>query len=290
MMENTNHMIHQSQKWTTVIQSKNAWNGLDLKELWRYRDLVELFVRRDFVAMYKQTVLGPLWFLIQPLLSSMVYAIIFGEIAKIPTDGIPGLLFYLSGLIIWNYFSACLTQTSDSFVKNAAIFGKVYFPRLVMPIVVVIANLFSFLIQFVLFICFLGFYWLQGFPVQLNWLMLLLPLQLAVIAAFGLGIGLMVTSLTIKYRDLTFLVSLLMQLWMYASPVVYPISQVPESWRFVYSLNPVAVSIELFRAAFLGQGHIDPLVIILDVILVGIILIVGLLLFGRAEKSFLDTV
>ena len=217
------------EEWTTIITPRSGWFDLKLRELWKYRDLIALFVRRDFVSVYKQTILGPLWFLLQPLFSTVVFTIIFGRIAHIPTDGLPQSLFYMAGIVTWNYFSACLTKTSDTFVVNANIFGKVYFPRLTVPVSVVITNLVTFAIQFGLFLLFICYYSLQGAAIKPNVYIFLTPLLLVQMAALGLGFGILVSSMTTKYRDLAYVVTFGVQLWMYATPVVYPCHKSPRN-------------------------------------------------------------
>ncbi len=276
--------------WTTIIRARRPWFEVDFREIWKYRDLVMLFVRRDFVAQYKQTVLGPIWFFLQPLLTTIMFTVVFGRIARIPTDGIPDFIFYLAGTVCWGYFSTCLTQTSNAFITNAAIFGKVYFPRLVVPLGIVISNLFKFLIQFGLFLCFLVYFLVRGSSISPGISVLMLPLLVAQMAVLGLGCGILISSLTTKYRDLTLLVAFGVQLWMYATPVVYPLSQVPEQYRNLYALNPMVAVVEGFRQAFLGTGSLTPQIVGISVLGTGILLLVGLVLFSRVEKTFMDTI
>ena len=274
-----------------VIRPVSGWFDLHLGDLWRYRDLIMLFVWRDFVSVYKQTVLGPLWYLLQPIMTTLVFTFIFGTIAKIPTDGMPPVLFYFAGLTVWSYFAGCLNRTSGTFVNNAAIFGKVYFPRLSVPVSVVISGLIGFFIQFALFAVILIFYILKGAVIAFNPLYLLLfPLLIIQIAALGLGCGIIVSSLTTKYRDLTQLVSFGVQLWMYATPIVYPMSQIPEKWQWLYALNPMASIIETFRYAFLGSGTVNLQHLAISAGMTLLIFFVGIVLFSRIEKSFMDTV
>ncbi len=282
--------IAENSEWTTVIKPRTGWFDIHPGELWRYRDLIMLFVRRDFVAVYKQTILGPIWFLIQPILSTIVFTVIFGMVARIPTDGIPHVLFYLSGIILWNYFSKCLTTTSDTFYTNAGIFGKVYFPRLAVPISVVISNLIAFAIQFALFIAIMCFYYFKGFHFQISWYILLTPLMLIQMAALALGTGIIVSSLTTKYRDFAYLVGFGVQLWMYATPIVYPISQVPQKWHWVYVVNPMSSIVESFRYAFLGAGGMNMTQIAASAGITLFLLVAGIVLFSRIEKTFMDTV
>lgn len=277
-------------EWTSVIRPVSGWFDIHLSELWRYRDLVTLFVWRDFVSVYKQTVLGPLWFLIQPLFTTLVFTVIFGKVAKIPTDGLPQPLFYMAGVVAWGYFSGCLSKTSNTFVGNAGIFGKVYFPRMTVPISNVISSLISFVIQFAMFICFLIYYYAIGASIRVTPLVLLSPLLILQMAALGLGFGIIVSSLTTKYRDLTHLVGFGVQLWMYATPVVYPISEIPRRWQWVVALNPMSSIIEAFRYIFLGAGTVDPWQISLSLAITLLVLLIGIVLFSRIEKSFMDTV
>lgn len=273
-----------------VISNRSRWLDINLKELWRYRDLIILFVRRDFVAIYKQTILGPLWFLLQPLLSTIVFTIVFGKIANIPTDGLPQPLFYMSGIVVWNYFASCLSGTSNTFVTNASIFGKVYFPRLTVPVSIAITNLMTFLIQFALFLLFLSFFYLKGVVVKPNLFIFLTPFLMLQMGILGLGFGILISSLTTKYRDLTFVVGFGVQLWMYATPIVYPMSQIPERWQWLFAFNPMAAIIETFRYAFLGAGSVKPLHMAISLGVTLTILSIGLVLFSRIEKTFMDTV
>ena len=276
--------------WTMIIGPRSGWLDVDLEELWHYRDLIILFVRRDFVAIYKQTILGPAWFLLQPLFSTIVFTIVFGKIANIPTDGLPQPLFYMSGIVVWNYFASCLSGTSNTFVDNASIFGKVYFPRLTVPVSVVIANLMTFFIQFSIFLAFLLFFYLKGATVKPNLLILLSPFLILQMGMLGLGFGIIVSSLTTKYRDLKFAVTFGIQLWMYATPIVYPMSQIPERWQWLFALNPMSVIVEIFRHAFLGAGSVNPLYLVISLGVTIAVLGVGIVLFRRVEKTFMDTV
>jgi len=277
-------------KWTSIIRPRTGWFDVHLGELWRYRDLIMLFVRRDFVAIYKQTILGPLWFLFGPLFSTLVYTVVFGQIARIPTDGVPHVLFYLSGIVSWNYFSTCLTKTSDTFTANAGIFGKVYFPRLTVPISVVITNLITFGIQFALFLALLVYFYLKGAAIQPNRWLLLFPLLIFEMAALGLGTGILISSLTTKYRDLTYLVSFGVQLWMYGTPIVYPLSQIPEKWQWIYYVNPMAPIVETFRFSFIGAGGVQLWHLGVSAAITAFLLFLGIILFSRIEKTFMDTV
>lgn len=277
-------------EWTKILTPRSGWFDLHLAELWRYRDLIMLFVRRDFVAIYKQTILGPFWFLLQPLISTLVFTVIFGQIAKIPTDGIPQMLFYMSGLVAWNYFSGCLNSTSTTFTANAAIFGKVYFPRLAVPVSVVIINLLTFAIQFALLLVFIAYFKMKGAPIHMTWHLVLVPFLILQMAALGLGLGILVSALTTRYRDLAFVMSFGVQLWMYATPVVYPLSQVPPHLYPIVAANPMTAIIETFRFAFLGAGTVDAQALLISMAVTVAILALGIIVFSRVEKSFMDTV
>lgn len=278
------------EQWTTIIKPVSGWFNFNLAELWRYRDLITLFAKRDFTAIYKQTILGPLWFLIQPLFSTIVFTVIFGKIARIPTDGLPPMLFYMAGIVAWNYFANCMTNTANTFTANANIFGKVYFPRLAVPISVIIINLATFAIQFALFLCFLFYFIIRGAPVHPSPWIVLIPLLIIQMGILGLGIGIIVSSLTTKYRDLTFVVGFGTQLWMYATPIVYPMSQIPEKWKWLYVLNPMSAIVEAFRFAFLGAGAIQPTALLISVGTTVLVFCIGVALFSRIEKTFMDTV
>ena len=278
------------ESWDVVIKPVHGWFNINFKEIVQYWDLILLFVKRDFVVFYKQTILGPLWHIIQPLVNSGIFTIIFSKIAKIPTDGIPPFLFYMAGTVTWGYFAACLTQTSNTFVANREIFGKVYFPRMTVPIAIVITGFFQFFIQFVIFLGFLLYYWSQGAQVGPTIMVFTLPLILLQMAILGLGMGILISSLVTKYRDLTFAMTFAVQIWMYLTPVVYPLSQVPENYRILYVLNPMVSIVESFRGALLGVSSIDPSHILISVIVTMSIFFTGVVLFSRIEKTFMDTV
>jgi len=280
----------QYEEWDLVITPRKKWYDLQLRDLWRYRDLIVLFVRRDFVSRFKQTILGPLWYIIQPLLTSIVFTVIFGQIAKLPTDGLPQILFYMSGTVMWHYFSNCLTGTSNTFTSNAGIFGKVYFPRLVTPISLVISNLISFTIQLLFFLSFLTYFIVRGSDVKLTMWALSLPLLVLLMAGLGLGFGIIVSSVTTKYRDLSYLVGFGVSLWMYATPVIYPVSTIPERWRWVADINPMTPIIETFRMGFLGAGNASWLGLAYSAGFMILILFLGIVIFNRVEKTFIDTV
>lgn len=277
------------EKFQTVIVPKTGWFDINLKEVWRYRDLISLFVKRNFVANYKQTILGPAWAVIQPLLTTVVFTVVFGSLAGLAADGVPPFLFYLSGNVAWTYFSTCLTQTASTFTSNSAILGKVYFPRIVMPISTVFTNLISFSIQFIMFIIFLLYYCAKG-EVQLNSLALLFPLLVLQMAMLGLGTGIIVSALTTKYRDLQMLVAFGVQLWMYATPVAYDIGIIPQRFMGIYMLNPMTSIINIFRKAFLGLGDFELMYYLISWGITIIILFIGIILFNRVEKTFMDTV
>jgi lipopolysaccharide transport system permease protein len=276
--------------WDLVIRPKRHLFDINLKELWEYRDLIMVFVRRDFVSRFKQTILGPFWFLLGPLFSTFIYSVIFSSIAKIPTDGAPPALFYLSGIVIWSYFAGCLSITSGTFLSNAGIFGKVYFPRLVTPISGIISTLIQFGIQFLLLACLFVFYAFKGMPILIGWSALLIPVHIIVLALMAMGFGIIISSLTVKYRDLSNLMSFGLQLWMYATPVIYPVSAVPEKYRFIVMLNPVAPVVESFKSSLLGTGAIHQSNYLYSVIFTGIILFIGILLFNKVENKFMDTI
>jgi len=279
-----------SADWTLVIRPKTHWFDLHLGDLWRYSDLIVLFVRRDFVSLYKQTILGPLWFVIQPLLTTLTYTLIFGNIAQLSTDGLPKILFYLSGVTAWNYFSDCLVMTSDTFNTNSNIFGKVYFPRLAVPISIVISNLIKFGIQLGLFLAFYLYFFANGTSIQPTLTLLLLPALLLLMAALGLGSGIIVSSLTTRYRDLRFLVQFGAQLLMYSTPVIYPLSKLPDRYRWVMLANPMTPVIEAFRYSFLGTGTFSWRLLAGSAAAASVILAAGVLMFNRVEKTFTDTV
>lgn len=277
------------QKFSTVIVPKTNIFDFHLKELARYRDLIFLFVKRSFVARYKQTILGPAWALIQPLISTLVFTVVFGKIAGLAPGGVPAFLFFMSGNIAWGYFSGCLNSTANTFTGNAGIFGKVYFPRLVTPISTVLSQLIGFGIQFFLFLIFLVIYWVKG-EVQPTLYVLMLPVLLLHMAMLGLGVGIIISSLTTKYRDLQMLVGFGVQLWMYGTPVAYDIGIIPEKYMSLYMLNPMTPVINAFRKAFLGIGSFDLPHYLISWAVTLVVLGIGVMLFNRVEKTFMDTV
>jgi len=278
------------EEWSMIIKPRRHLFEVNLQELWKYRDLIALFVRRNFVAKYKQTILGPLWFIIQPLLTTLMFTVVFGNIAKLSTDGLPQMLFYFSGLVGWTYFSTSLTATSNTFVTNAGIFGKVYFPRLALPISVVISNLVQFIIQFSFLVIFMIYYKFQGVDFGPNIYVLYLPLLVILLAGLGLGFGIVISSLTTKYRDLTYLVTFGVQLWMYITPVIYPLSSLTGIYRTVVLLNPITPIVEAFRYILLGTGSFDYGNLLYSTVFMVVVLFVGVLTFNKVEQSFMDTV
>ncbi len=289
--------MEQQENWTTVIKPKTGLFEVDLKEIWRYRDLLTLFVKRNIKVQYKQTILGPLWWFIQPILTVVMYMVVFGGIAGIPTDGVPQPLFYLSGVCMWQYFSTCLTGTSNTFVSNAGIFGKVYFPRLIMPITTVTSNLVRFGIQLLLFVVVYVYYVLMGINVAPNWYLLLLPVLVLMMAGLALGFGIVISSMTTKYRDLQILFSFVVQLWMYATPIVYPLSQVKGKTALgmdlytIMCINPVTPVLEAFKYGALGAGEfIGWGWLAYSFVFMVVLLAFGILIFNKVQKSFMDTV
>lgn len=276
--------------WSVIIKPKTKLLDVNIRELWQYRDLIWMFVERDYKTMYKQTILGPLWIILNPLLTTGMFTIVFGKIADIPTDGIPQFVFYMAGNILWSYFSACVDQTSKTFVHNAALFGKVYFPRLVIPISKAISGLINFMVQFVLFLGLVFFYGIRGGSARPGICCLLTPLLLVMLAMLSLGFGIIVSSLTTKYRDLTVLVTFGVQLWMYATPIVYPVSQIPEKLKIWILLNPVTPIVETFRYAFLGGGCVPWIFLGISFFIICAVLLIGIILFNRVQRTFMDTV
>ena len=277
------------EKYDVVIEPKTGWFDIDLEGLWKYRDLILLFVKRNFIAQYKQTILGPAWAIIQPMLTTVIFTVVFGSMAGLSADGVPSFLFYMSGTIAWTYFSTCLTKTADTFTGNARIFGKVCFPRLVMPISTVLTNLIAFSIQFAMFLGFLAFYIVRG-EVHPSIYILLLPLLVVQMAMLALGSGIIISALTTKYRDLKMLISFGVQLWMYGTPVAYDIRIVPQKLLGMYMLNPMTPIINSFRKAFLGIGVFQPRYYLCGWGVTLVILFIGVILFNQVEKTFMDTV
>ena len=280
------------EQWTTVIKPKEKLLSVDLKEIWRYRDLMMLFVKRNIITQYKQTVLGPLWYLIQPLMTTVMYMVVFGGIAKISTDGLPQPLFYLAGIAFWQYFSDCLNKTSNTFVTNAGIFGKVYFPRLVTPLSDVISNLVRFGIQFGLFLCVYAYYQLfTDVTIHTNWYALLVPVLVIMLAGLALGFGILFSSMTTKYRDLQLLLSFFVSLWMYATPVIYPLSTITnEKIRLAMMLNPLTGIVEFFKYGMLGVGAHEWWMLGYSFVFMVVLLAIGIVVFNKVQRSFMDTV
>ncbi len=278
------------ENWDLIIKPKSSLLNIGIKQLWRYRDLLLLFVKRDFVSVYKQTILGPLWLIIQPILTTLTFTVIFTNVAKIGTNDIPPVLFYLSGITLWTYFSDCLNKTSNTFIANAGIFGKVYFPRLIVPLSVIVSNLIKLSIQFLLFIIVWLYYLFTTDTIHPNTYLLLIPLLIIIMAGLGMGFGIIISALTTKYRDLTFLVGFGVQLMMYASPIVYPLSLVPEKYKFLLLLNPITPIIEAFKYSFVGIGFFNWGYLAYSFVFMIILLFLGVIVFNKVEKSFMDTV
>jgi lipopolysaccharide transport system permease protein len=276
--------------WTLILRPKGRWFDLRLRELWQGRELVWLFFWRDFVALYKQTILGPIWYLVQPLMTTIVFTIVFGRIADLPTSGLPQFLFYLSGTVVWTYFASSLTKTSTTFLANANIFGKVYFSRLTVPLSILLSNLVVFGIQFALFLCLLLYFVIKGTDAHVTSAALLLPVLIVIMAGLGLGLGIIVSSLTTKYRDLQNLVVFGVQLLMYTTPIVYPLASVSGAWRWVMLANPMTSIIETFRLGFLGSGTVTLPMLIYSAGFALAASTIGALLFHRVERTFMDTV
>lgn len=285
-----NYSDQLKEDWDLIIEPSSSIFKFNFKDIWRYRDLLVMFVKRDFVSFYKQTILGPLWFFIQPIFTTIVFTFVFGNLAGLSTDGLPQYLFYLSGITAWNYFSDCLTKTSTVFKDNANIFGKVYFPRLIMPLSIVVSNLVRFGVQLTLFFIVLAYFGIQGASFKITYAVLLFPLLVVLMALLGLGLGLIITAMTTKYRDLSFLVTFGVQLLMYGTTVIYPLSAAPEKYRYLLELNPMTGIIEAFRFAFLGQGYLTINSLLYSGLFAIIVALVGTLIFNRTERSFVDTI
>ena len=289
-MKSPNLSSEEQEQWTEIIEPGNSLFALNLASVWRYRDLLMLFVKRDFISTYKQTILGPLWFFIAPIFTTITFTIIFGRVAQISTEGIPPVLFYMSGIIGWNYFSTCLTNTSTTFRDNAGIFGKVYFPRLIIPLSTIITNLIKFSIQFLMFIGFWLFFIYKDASITPNSYVLLTPLLIVLMAGLGLGFGMIISSFTTKYKDLVFLLQFGVQLLMYATPIIYPLSTIPEKYKWIIIANPMTSVIETFRYAFLGSGTFNLSHLIYSLGFMIILLFLGIVIFNKTEKTFIDTV
>jgi lipopolysaccharide transport system permease protein len=283
-------VLEANSEWDLVIEPQNSLFELHLKDVWRYRDLLWLLVKRDFVSFYKQTILGPLWFFIQPLFTTIIFTFIFGKLAGLSTDGLPQPLFYMAGITAWNYFADCLTKTSTVFRDNANIFGKVYFPRLIMPLSIVVSNLVRFGVQMLLFFMMVGYYAFTGAAFHMNIYVLLFPVLVLLMALLGLGLGLIITAMTTKYRDLAFLITFGVQLMMYTTTVIYPLSAAPAKYRWLIEINPMTGIIEVFRFGFLGNGEFSVMAFGYPVLITLISLVLGVIIFNKTEKNFVDTV
>ena len=289
--EAVNSISQNYQKYHTHISSEHKWFDLKLKEVWRYRDLIWLNTKRSFTVQYKQTILGPAWLFLNPILTSFIYAFVFGGIAGMSTDGLPQILFYLPGTAMWSFFSGCLTKNANTFTANAGVFGKVYFPRLTTPISNMLASAIQYGIQFIMIMLVLVIYTLLG-QVSPNWhLFWVIPLVMLHLGVMGMGIGIIISSMTTKYRDLTVLVGFAVQLFMYATPVVYPLSQLKEGWmKTIIMINPVTMPIELYRYALLGVGTINWLYYVISIVFSLIVIVFGIMVFNKVERTFMDTV
>ncbi|MGY3211646.1 ABC transporter permease [Mucilaginibacter sp. HD30] len=281
------------EEWDIELTPENHWFDLKIKEIWHYRDLLLLLVRRDFVSFYKQTVLGPLWFFIQPLFTTVIYTFVFGGLADISTDGLPQPLFYLAGITAWNYFADCLLKTSSVFTANAGLFGKVYFPRLIVPLSIVVSNLIRFGVQMLLFISMMAYFALKGNAFHPNAYLLLFPALLVLMAMLGLGLGMIISAMTTKYRDLSFLIGFGVQLIMYLTTVIYPLSTVKvkyPKYQWLVEYNPMTAIIESFRYGFLGRGTFTMTSLLVTAVSTMVILLIGIIIFNRVERNFIDTV
>jgi lipopolysaccharide transport system permease protein len=285
-----NQEIKKEEHWDLVIDGKSSLFDLKFKDVWRYRDLLMMFVKRDFISSFKQTILGPLWFFIQPLLTTITFTFVFGNLAGISSDGLPKPLFYMAGITAWNYFSECLNKTSAVFSANAGIFGKVYFPRLIMPLSIVVSNLMRFGVQMIMFIILLIFYKIKGATFEPNSTLFLFPVLIALMALLGLGLGMIITSLTTKYKDLQFLLQFGITLLMYATTVIYPLSAAPLKYKKWIELNPMTGIIEAFRYSFLGKGDFSSWSIGYSSLVTLLILFIGIIIFNKTERSFIDTI
>lgn len=286
----TANIPERESEWTEVIHPEHKLFDLKLRDVWKYRDLLLLLVRRDFVATYKQTILGPIWFFLQPILTTLTFTLIFGRIAGLSTDGLPMMLFYLAGITMWNYFAECLNRTATVFKDNATVFGKVYFPRLVMPLSIIVSNLIKLGIQFLLFLCFWGYYLFTGANVQPNAVIMMFPLLVIMMGGLGLGFGMIISAMTTKYRDLVFLLTFGVQLLMYATPVIYPLSSIGAKYQWLILANPMSSIIETFRYGFLGTGSFNWNSLLYSGGFTLVVMVMGTIVFNRVEKSFMDTV
>ena len=279
-----------SNTWTEEIKSDNSLWSVNYREIWHYRDLLLMLVKRNFTNFYKQTILGPIWFFIQPILTTFIYVILFGQVAKLSTDGLPHIPFYLAGITIWNYFAECLSKNATVFKDNSGVFGKVYFPRLIMPLTIVVSGLLRFAVQFALFIAVVIYYTFVEKTIHPNLWILMTPFLMLLMAGFAMGLGMIFSSLTTKYKDLVFLLSFGIQLFMYATPVVYSISSIPSEYKLIVQANPLTGIFECFRYAYLGSGNFQPNSLIVSTGIISVLVFVGILVFNKVEKSFMDTV
>lgn len=282
--------MRSEQQWTEEIKSQDSLFSINFKELWHYRDLLLMLVKKEYVTFYKQTILGPIWFFVQPILTTLMYVLLFGQIAKLSTDGVPQMAFYLAGITVWNYFSEVLTKTSTVFRDNAAVMGKVYFPRLIMPLSIVVSGLMKFAIQFTLFVVVVLYFTFIKGTVHPNVWILLTPFLLLLMAALSLGLGMIFSSLTTKYKDLVFLLTFGIQLFMYVTPVVYPVSSIPANYAWIVNMNPLTGIFECFRFSYLGSGDFQSMSLVFSTTITFFVLAIGTLIFNKVEKSFMDTV
>ena len=283
-------MQNHNTTWTEEIKSENSLWSLNYKEIWHYRDLLLMLVKRNFTNFYKQTILGPIWFFIQPIFTTFIYVILFGQVAKLSTDGIPHMPFYLAGITIWNYFSECLSKNATVFKDNSGVFGKVYFPRLIMPLTIVVSGLMRFAVQFALFMAVVLYYAFIEKSIHPNLWILMTPFLLLLMAGFAMGLGMIFSSLTTKYKDLVFLLTFGIQLFMYVTPVVYTVKSIPEKYKWFVEVNPLTGIFECFRYAYLGSGSFEPSSLIHSTLIITLLVFIGILVFNKVEKSFMDTV
>jgi homopolymeric O-antigen transport system permease protein len=283
-------MSSRDENWTTIIRPKHKLLQVDFREIWQYRDLLTMFIRRDIVTQYKQTVLGPAWYFIQPALTTMMYMVVFGGIAKIPTDGLPQPMFYLAGIVCWQYFADCLTKTSTTFTSNQNIFGKVYFPRLIVPLATVSSNLIRMGIQFLLFLVVYIYFLIMKVDVAPNSYALLIPVLIIMLAGLAFGFGILISSMTTKYRDLTILFTFVVQLWMYATPVIYPLSTMSPKRQWIMALNPITSIVEAFKYGTMGVGTFSWGYLTYSFVFMLVLLGVGIVVFNKVQRSFMDTV
>ena len=282
--------IKKNKYWTTEIKSNYSFFDFNIKEIYKFKDLIFLLIKRDFVTLYKQTLLGPIWFVVQPLINTLIFTIIFGKLAKISTDEIPDVLFYMSGTVLWGYFSLCLMNTSNIFVKFSELFSKVYFPRIVIPISIVVTSFFQFFLQFSIFLAFYFYYKFNGSNISIDYKILFFPLIIFQIILLSIGVGTLISSLTSKYRDFTFILTFSIQLWMFATPVVYPLSVVPDKYKILMNFNPMTSIIESFREIFFGSSSINFSYIMISLSITIFLFLFGILMFNKTQRKFIDTV